>query len=765
MPDDDGEPTRDLGAAVDCPTARDPHRPSALRTLLVALCRRAPALRLVSQYWRAREQRLQLALRLARLSTWEWDIGSGQVRWSPEPQATAWPPWGSMEGTLGWFLGVVHPDDRGSLRRTLDLAARDGRSFEAEFRIVLADGQVRWRTVAGDVLRDWAGRPTRVVGVGRDVTEQKEAAERLLWAEGRYRTLVEQLPLASYVERLDQESATYMSPQIADLVGYTAEEWVADSNFFARVLHPDDRQRVLTGFAAMHKSGASFECEYRLVAPDGRIVWIHDAAVVVRDEDGRPVYAQGYMIDISERKRNEEALRKSQERLREQMEKAEHQALHDGLTGLPNRTLFRDRAEQAVVQGKRDGPGFTVMLIDLDRFKEVNDTLGHHSGDLLLREVANQLRKAVRKSDTVARLGGDEFGVITPGLCDAAGARALADKLRDELAQPIVVGGLAIEVEASVGIAIFPEHGEDVETLIRHADVSMYVSKSTHIPIVYASAYDHHSLARLALVGELRRAIDGNELVVHYQPQADIATSEVRKVEALLRWQHPQHGLLGPDQFIPLAEQTGLIRSLTRYVLDAALAQWRTWRDEGRQLGVAVNITARELIDLRFPDEVAELLAKWRVEPGQLELEITETSLMTDPPRARSILARLRELGVRFAIDDFGTGHSSFRYLKQLPIDILKIDKSFVQRMGEDVSDAAIVRSAIDVGHALGLEIVAEGVEDEEAKRRLEEFGCDAFQGYYLGRPGLAGALHEDAGRGSGGIGTAGSGSANRVGR
>jgi diguanylate cyclase (GGDEF)-like protein len=447
------------------------------------------------------------------------------------------------------------------------------------------------------------------------------------------------------------------------------------------------------------------------------------------------------MIDISERKRNEEALQRSQERLLEQMGRAEHQALHDGLTGLPNRTLFRDRAEQAVLRGNRAGSGFAVMLIDLDRFKEVNDTLGHHSGDLLLQEVAGRLRRALRKNDTVARLGGDEFGVIGSDLCDAAAARTVAEKLCEVLAQPIVIGGLAMEVEASIGIAIFPEHGEDVETLIRHADVSMYVSKNTHTPIVYASEYDQHSLTRLILIGELRRALDGNELVVHYQPQAKVATGEVGKVEALVRWQHPQRGLLGPDQFIPLAEQTGLIRSLTRHVLDASLAQCRVWRDEGRRLAVAVNITSRELIDLHFPDEVAELLAKWAVEPAQLELEITETTIMTDLPRTRSILARLRELGVRLAIDDFGSGHSSLGYLKRLPVDVLKIDKSFVMQMGQDPGDAAIVRSAIDVGHSLGLEVVAEGVEDERAKRRLEELGCDAFQGYYLGRPQAASAL------------------------
>jgi len=745
MSGDRGGLERAAGRAMSRLVAGSPRRPRALRVVLVAL--RRGALRLAGRSRPTSARRLGRTLRLAQVSTWEWDIRTGQLRWSQRPGTADGSGLGTTGGTLASFLEDIHPKDRDAMRRTLERAARDGGTFEAEFRTVFADRQVRWHNCRGDVLRDWARRPTRVIAAVRDVTEHREASERLLGAERRYRTLVEQLPLASYVEHLDEESATYMSPQIADLVGYTAEEWIADSNFFARVLHPDDRERVLAGFTSMHDSGAAFECEYRLVARDGRIIWIHDAAVVVRDEHGRALYAQGYMIDISERKRNEEALQKSQERLLEQMGQAEHQALHDGLTGLPNRTLFRDRAEQAVLRGNRDGSGFAVMLIDLDRFKEVNDTLGHHSGDLLLQEVAERLRRTLRKNDTVARLGGDEFGVIGSDLCDDAVARTIADKLREELAQPIVIGGLAIEVEASVGIAIFPEHGEDVETLIRHADVSMYVSKNTHTPIVYAPGYDHHSFARLALIGELRRALDGNELVVHYQPQAKVATGEVGKVEALVRWQHPQHGLLGPDQFIPLAEQTGLIRSLTRHVLDAALAQCRAWRDEGRQLGVAVNITSRELIDLHFPDEVAGLLAKWAVEPAQLELEITETTIMTDLPRTRSILTRLRELGVRLAIDDFGSGHSSLGYLKRLPIDVLKIDKSFVKQMGEDPGDAAIVRSAIDVGHSLGLEVVAEGVEDEQAKRRLEELGCDAFQGYYLGRPQVASALHEESGR------------------
>jgi EAL domain-containing protein (putative c-di-GMP-specific phosphodiesterase class I) len=252
---------------------------------------------------------------------------------------------------------------------------------------------------------------------------------------------------------------------------------------------------------------------------------------------------------------------------------------------------------------------------------------------------------------------------------------------------------------------------------------------------VYSGDFDNHSLARLALVGELRRALTGDELVVYYQPQAALDTGEINKVEALVRWRHPEHGLLGPDRFIPLAEQTGLIRAVTRYVLDAALGQCQAWRQQGNELRVAVNVTGRELLDLSFPDEVAELLAKWQIPPGLLELEITENTIMTDPPRSRAILGRLRELGVRLAVDDFGSGHSSLGYLKRLPIDVVKIDKSFVQNMSADAGDAAIVRSAIDLGRSLGLEVVAEGVETEEVRRRLEELGCTTFQGYHLSRP------------------------------
>jgi diguanylate cyclase (GGDEF)-like protein/PAS domain S-box-containing protein len=313
-----------------------------------------------------------------------------------------------------------------------------------------------------------------------DLSGSDTAGDRLRQAEEQYRTLVEQLPLVSYIERLDEENAAYISPQIADLTGYTAEEWVADHSFFATVLHPDDRDRVLAGFVAMQESGEAFDCEYRVIARDGHEVWVHDAAVVVRDKAGVPRYTQGYMLDITERKRTAEALRRSQARLREQMDKVEHQALHDGLTDLPNRTLFRDRTQQALHRSRREGSCFALLLLDLDKFKEVNDTFGHPSGDALLIAVATRLRSTLRSGDTVARLGGDEFGIIVAGISNPADAQLIADKLEAELGEPFTVESVAVEIRASIGFAIFPADGDDSEALVHHADVAMYASKRQH---------------------------------------------------------------------------------------------------------------------------------------------------------------------------------------------------------------------------------------------------------------------------------------------
>jgi diguanylate cyclase (GGDEF)-like protein len=428
-------------------------------------------------------------------------------------------------------------------------------------------------------------------------------------------------------------------------------------------------------------------------------------------------------------------LRRVTRRLRGHLHEIEHQALHDGLTGLPNRDLFRTRVEEALTAAKQRRTGVAVLLLDLDRFKEINDTLGHQSGDLLLQSLAARLATLIRATDTVARLGGDEFAVVSPGAGDADSAFALAERIRSGLEEPFSLGGLTLEIEASIGIALSPQHGEDVEALIRHADVAMYVGKKRHRPMLYSAHDDHYSPDRLALVGELRRAIAEGELVVHYQPRIDMSSGDVQAVEALVRWEHPERGLLGPGEFLPLAEHTGLIRPLTHYVLGVALADCAAWARAGLPASVSVNLSARDLLDLDLADEVERLLARHGVAPTALELEITENTILTDPERVRGTLARLRNLGVVLAIDDFGTGFSSLGQLKRLPVDVLKIDKSFVLNMEHDENDDVIVRSTIELGHNLGLRVVAEGVETGETWERLAELGCDTAQGFHVSRP------------------------------
>ena len=431
-------------------------------------------------------------------------------------------------------------------------------------------------------------------------------------------------------------------------------------------------------------------------------------------------------------------------RLRQQAEENRHQALHDALTGLPNRSLFHDRVQQALLAARRSGGSTAVLLIDLDRFKDVNDTLGHQSGDQLLQALGPRLRAVLRESDTVARLGGDEFGVLLPEVDDSHAALEVAAKLRDALGEAFTVGELILETEASIGVALFPEHGADVETLVRRADVAMYLAKEAHSGIeLYAIEHDHYSPARLALLGQLRRAIDQDELRLVYQPKASLLDGGVRCVEALVRWDHPERGLLLPAEFIPLAEHTGLMRPLTYHVLEQALVQCRTWEEQGLELAVAVNLSARDLLNLELPDDVADLLERCRVPAERLELEVTESTILADPLRARSVLTRLSELGVRVAIDDFGSGYTSLGYLKRLPVDVLKIDKSFVTSMSADEHDAVIVRSAIELGHNLGLEVVAEGVESVQTWQELGKLKCDLAQGYLLSKPVPAEMLSE----------------------
>ena len=420
------------------------------------------------------------------------------------------------------------------------------------------------------------------------------------------------------------------------------------------------------------------------------------------------------------------------ERLRRQAAESRRQSLHDSLTGLPNRDLFSRRLDEALV----DGATVAVLLIDLDRFKEVNDTLGHDNGDRLLEQVGARLTGVLRRGDLIARLGGDEFAVILPDVQGEASAVQAARSVLEQLEQPFAIEEMSVDVGASIGIALYPAHGSDVGTLVRRADVAMYVAKSDQTGVeVYAADRDGFSPARLSLVGELRRAIHERELEVHYQPQVDLEGGGVFGFEALVRWRHPERGLISPDDFISVAEHTGLIRPLTQLVLDEALAECRRWREAGWPLRVSVNLSPRSVLQPNLASDVAALLTKHRVPGGALCLEMTEGSMMADPRRTVEVLETLRARGISIAVDDFGTGYSSLAYLKGLPVDELKIDKSFVLHMLEDPSDEAIVRTVLDLARNLRLPVVAEGVEDEATTRRLRDMGCRSAQGYHFGRP------------------------------
>ncbi len=627
---------------------------------------------------------------------------------------------------LGHSAGMLIPNATALEQAEAIMARlRAGDSWSGEFQVQRRDGSTFPAWVSDSPIYDEHGALIGFVGVSSDITERKATEAALRESEQRFRQVEEQAPIGLALVAPDGRWLR-VNPALCALVGYDAEELLART--FQDITHPDDlnlgldyARRVLAGEIA------TYQLEKRYIRKNGTHVWALLSVSLVRHADGYPLYFIAQVQDLTDRKRAEEALR--------------HQALHDSLTGLPNRVRLGDLLTDNLRTAHATAQSLSLMLVDLDRFKEVNDTLGHQVGDILLRQVAGRLQQALGATETLARLGGDEFAIVLPA-ADAAAALVVARLILQSLVTPFEVGLHLLDLGASVGVAVYPEHGTEAEMLLQHADVAMYIAKRAQSGVaVYEPALDLHTVRRLALMRDLRRAILDEELSLHYQPKVAIATMQVCGVEALLRWTHPEHGFIPPDEFIPLAEQTGLIASLTEWVLLTALTQARAWRETARPLSVAANLSTRSLQDPHFPEVVARLLRRFEVAPTDLTLEITESSLMTDPPRARDVLIGLHDLGVRLEIDDFGTGYSSLGYLKRLPVDGLKVDRSFMQHLLEDPHDEVIVASTIGLAHSLGLRVVAEGVETQAALARLTDLGCDVVQGYFLSRPLPAEAL------------------------
>jgi len=554
--------------------------------------------------------------------------------------------------------------------------------------------------------------------------ERRRAEEELRRSGDRIRAILDNVAdgIITVDERLTIRS---YNPAAERLFGYAPEEVIGKE--FARLiadsyraeikpqlrayLRPQKREILLGSHetSGLRKDGSSFPLEFN-VGPLGL------QRLVI-----------GSLRDVSERKAETEAL--------------QYRALHDPLTGLPNRTLLRERLEETIRAGEREMKPCAVLLMDLDGFKSVNDSLGHEAGDRLLQQVAQRMRVVLRKADTVARYGGDEFAVVPWGATDISRATLVAEKILQSVNKPFSIDDQPVDVNLSIGIAVFPQHAEDGDALVRRADVAMYAAKRARsgYSVYSADQEGGENGDRVPLIGKLRYAIDQFELLLHYQPIVSTVDGHPSKVEALVRWGHPNHGLLPPDDFIPSAEQTDLIKPLTAWVLNEALGQVHAWSKAGIEIGVSVNLSARNLLDDELPDAVAELLRTWQVGPEKLSLEITERTIIA--VEAEETLRRLHAIGVQISVDDFGTGYSSLTYLKRLPVREIKIDKSFVMDMATNWDGAAIVKSTIDLGHNLGLIVVAEGVEDEKTLELLRDYGCDFIQGFHISRPAAPGPL------------------------
>jgi diguanylate cyclase (GGDEF)-like protein/PAS domain S-box-containing protein len=628
------------------------------------------------------------------------------------------------------FQDITYPDD---LDVDLDhlgrMLAGEMRSYQTEKRYVHKEGHVVWILLNVSMVHDEEGKPLYFVSQIQDISERKRAEQKIRDAEKRYRTLVEQIPAVTYIDPVnDPDTSLYTSPQIEQMLGYTPQEW-QNEKLWPKRLHPDDRERVLAADERFEAGGEElFSEEYRLLAKDGSVVWVREEAVLVRDEADEPLYWQGVFYNLTERKALEERLH--------------YQAFHDPLTDLPNRRLFANHLKGALKRTRRrKGRKSAVLFMDLDNFKVVNDSLGHEVGDHLLVAVGQRLKGCLRRGEVAARLGGDEFTLLLENISSAGEAEEVAERIIRELRAPFAIEGHLIFATISIGIALSDTVGRAHEDLLlRAADIALYRAKGKTKACfeVFDHNKDAYALERLELENDLRRAIERGELKICYQPVFSLETNNIAGMEALLRWEHRERGMMRPAEFIPLAEETGLIVPIGLWTLEEVCRQAREWQDS-YQIDpspiAGVNLSLRQFQHAGLVEDVARVLRETGLDPGNLALEITESVAMHDEDATIAILEELKSLGVWLVIDDFGTGNSPLSYLtSQFKMDHLKIDGSFMRKFVEDPDDSAIITGLIDFAHAVSLRVIAEGVETAVQLKRLKEMGCEFVQGNYMAK-------------------------------
>jgi diguanylate cyclase (GGDEF)-like protein/PAS domain S-box-containing protein len=629
---------------------------------------------------------------------------------------------------------AVHDDDLERVVAESERSIATGEPFCLEYRAFHRDGRMRWIREDSVLIRDEDGAPLYWLGLMLDVTELTLARRELEETQTKYGALVEQIPAIVYVDLADEHmSSSYVSPQIQELLGVSPEEYIGDPDLWATLLHPEDRDEAVATYLRGRASGEPFVFEYRLVGRDGQVVWFRDSAIVLPDAEGRPQLIQGVMLDITERKAAEAQIA--------------YLAYHDKLTGLPNRAMFDELLGLSLARARRNDLGVAVVSIDLDNFKLVNDSLGHEAGDALIEQLAERLRYAIRDTDLVSRPGGDEFLLLLadidrtppmPGGQDGASivAESIAVRVEHALRDPFRVGDTELYLTASAGISVFPVDADGAIELMKNADTAMFRSKKAGPGgYVVHTADDADAMTRLSLSTRLRRAVEQKQWKLHYQPLIALATGTMFGVEALIRWPEPSGGLLPPGEFIPLAEEMGLIEAIGDWVLEEICRQDAMWRAEGLTLEVGFNLSPRQLWQPDLVDKIVSPIVVAGMDPTRITVEITESTAMTDPDRTIEILREMHDRGLRLAIDDFGTGYSSLSRLRDMPVDILKIDRGFVRDVDKDQNAGSMISAMITLASNLGMTPLAEGIETEAEWRFLADRGCELGQGYFFSRP------------------------------
>jgi len=615
------------------------------------------------------------------------------------------------------------PEDRERVSRTIHRALENNESFDVEYRIERADGRVCWVLERGVGIRDANGRLAWIEGFIQDISERMVINEMLREAVRRYSSIFEHATEGIF-QTTPEGRYLNTNPALASIYGHASpDDLIAHLHDIPRQLYvlPERRAEFVR---LMQEQGVVRNFESQVYRNDGSIIWISENARAVKNADGSVQFFEGTVVDITERRQHEAEL--------------EYQASHDSLTGLPNRSLLHDRIEQAIVRARRDSKRVAVVFVDLDHFKLINDSLGHHIGDRLLLEVADRLMTCIRNHDTVARQGGDEFVLVLTEQHDADETLTIVNRLLEVISQPWVNDGQEYGLSCSIGISCYPQDGDDPDALLRCADTAMYKAKASGRSTfhVYTPELNQVISERLELENSLRHALERDEFRVYYQPRIEVASSRIIGAEALIRWDCPGKGIIPPDSFISIAEETGLIIPIGQWILQEACRQNSAWQQAGLPpISVSVNLSPIQFRHAGLVQSVAAALQQANLDPACLELELTESFVMHDAERINIAMQSLKALGVDIAVDDFGTGYSSLSYLKRFPVDRLKVDKSFVRDIDSDPDDAAIVRAIITLGHALGLKVVAEGVETRAHLEFLQQHGCDELQGYYFSRP------------------------------